>query len=164
MARGKRVLGVDPGSYHLGVGCVEKQGTSFHLISADTLHAPKNLPLFDRLEFLLERLRKIIVELSPDEIAIEDVFFAKNARSAFHLGMARGVAVAACMGRGIKIFEYTPTQVKSVVTGYGRADKEQVKKMIRLILGAGESLGYDATDALAIAICHANSVRLTGLT
>ncbi len=156
----KRVLGIDPGSYHLGVGCVEKAGTSVRLIAANILHAPKERPIFERLEILLERLKQVVDDLAPDEIAVEDTFFAKNARSAFQLGMARGVAVSACLGRGIKIFEYSPTQIKSVVTGYGRADKEQVKKMIRLILGAGADLGYDATDALAIAICHAHTVRL----
>jgi len=156
----KRVLGIDPGSYHLGLGCIEKSGTSVRLVAADILHAPKDLILFDRLEYLMDKLKKRLDDFRPDEIAVEDLFFSKNARSAFHLGMARGVAVAACLGRGIKIFEYSPAEVKSTVTGYGRADKDQVKKMIRLILGVNIDLGYDATDALAIAICHANRVRI----
>jgi len=161
-SRETRVLGIDPGSYHLGVGCVAKQGNSLRLVYAGIIHAPKSKSLYDRLELIAEKLRPLIDELRPDEIAIEDIFCSKNARSAFHLGMARGVALSVCLGRGIKIYDYPPTQVKSVVTGHGRADKEQVKKMVRLTLGLRGDIeeGYDATDAVAVAICHANSLRI----
>jgi crossover junction endodeoxyribonuclease RuvC len=102
-------------------------------------------------------------ELRPDEVAIEDLFHSLNARSAFHLGMARGVAIGACLKRRIPIFEYAPTQIKSVVTGYGRSDKAQVKKMVELTLGTKIDLGFDATDAVAVAICHASTRRLETL-
>jgi crossover junction endodeoxyribonuclease RuvC len=156
----KRILGIDPGSHRLGVGCVEQHGNTLRLLFAETIEAPARESLYDRLEVIVARLKKVIDALSPDEVAVEDIFHAKNARSAFHLGMARGVAISACLGRGVRIYEYAPTQVKAIVTGYGRADKEQVRKMVRLILGAQIELGYDATDAIAIAICHANTAHL----
>ena len=155
----RRVLGIDPGSHHLGVGCVDKIGNTLRLVFVDTLHAPAKLPLFDRLEIIQKKLIQVVDSLRPEEVAVEDTFFGKNARSAFTLGVARGVAIGVCLNRGIKMNEYAPTQVKSVVTGSGRADKDQVAKMVRLILGAQIDAGPDATDALAIAICHANTLK-----
>ncbi len=160
----RRILGIDPGSLHLGLGLIEKKGAHMRLLFAETIHAPAKLPFYERLDFLHVRLRERIEELNPEEVAVEDTFFAKNAQSAFRLGMARGVAVAACLGRGLTIYEYAPTQVKSVVTGYGRADKEQVRKMVGLSLGAKLDLGFDATDALAVAICHGSFLKLGTVT
>jgi crossover junction endodeoxyribonuclease RuvC len=155
-----RILGIDPGSRHLGVGCIEKKGSALQLVLAHIIHAPVRDDLYSRLDLIYAELNRLLDRLKPHEVAVEDIFHAKNARSAFHLGIARGVAIAACLGRGIKIYAYAPTQVKSVVTGYGRADKEQVKKMVRLTLGTDVELGYDATDAVAVAICHASMARL----
>ena len=158
----KRVLGIDPGSHHLGIGCVEKSGNALQLIFAETIHAPKQASLYSRLDFLARRLNPVIQRLEPDEVAVEGIFYAKNVKSAVHLGMARGVAVALCLGRDLPIFEYAPTQVKLVVTGYGRADKAQVAKMVCLLLGlrgddlSEQDFGQDATDALAVALCHAS--------
>jgi len=129
------------------------------LLYADTIRAPAKEKLYPRLEKISRRLHELLDEWKPDEVAVEDVFYALNARSAFHLGMARGVAVAACLGRQMKIFEYAPTQVKSIVTGYGRADKAQVKKMIQLLLGTREEFGFDTADAIAVALCHAVTAR-----
>ena len=125
----------------------------------DVLSAPAKKGLYQRLEVIYHQLERHIRELNPQEVAIEDIFHSKNARGAFHLGLARGVVVAVCLAQKIKIYEYTPTQVKSVVTGYGRADKEQVKRMTELTLGTQIKLKYDATDALAVAICHASAPR-----
>lgn len=130
------------------------------LLFCDTLHAPSKSTLYPRLEVLSEKLHAIVRDWKPDEVAIEDIFASKNARSAFLLGVARGVAVGACLGKGLKIFEYPPATVKMIVTGYGRADKEQVQKMVRLTLGFQTPMEYDTTDALAVAICHANSTRI----
>lgn len=146
----------------MGIGLVEKRDNKVRLLFAETLHAPKK-EFFERLDFLFRRIQERIDELKPDEIAVENTFFGKNPQSAFKLGMARGVAVAACLGRGLQIYEYAPTQVKSVVTGYGRADKEHVRKMVGLSLGAKLDLGFDATDALAVALCHAHSFNLGAL-
>lgn len=161
MTKPQRVLGIDPGSHHLGVGCIEKSGNKLRLLFADTLHAPKGEPLYARLDFLARGLAPLIEQISPDVVAVEDIFYAKNVRSAVHLGMARGVAVALCLRQSLSIFEYAPTQVKLVVTGYGKADKAQVAKMVALQLGirgdwpGDKTPGPDATDALAVAICHA---------
>ena len=153
------LLGIDPGSHHLGVGFVHKSGQKLKLLHAETLHAPAKAPFFDRLEILHVGLKKLVSTWKPEEVALEDVFSAQNPRSAFRLGIARGVALSTCLGLNLQFFEYAPTQVKSVVTGYGRADKSQVKKMVGLILGVKLDLGFDATDALAVAICHAHSAR-----
>jgi crossover junction endodeoxyribonuclease RuvC len=157
---GKRLLGIDPGSHHLGLGCLEKRGTQVELVYAEIINAPRKGSLYERIGIIAARLRILINELRPDEVAVEDIFCAKSPRSAFHLGVARGAAIGICLEKGLKIFEYAPTQVKAVVTGYGRSDKEQVKKMVQLILGQKISLAYDATDALAVALCHANASRI----
>ncbi|MBI1860500.1 MAG: crossover junction endodeoxyribonuclease RuvC [Deltaproteobacteria bacterium] len=152
-------LGIDPGSTRLGVGCVERQGARFNLIYAETVAPPASGEFFERLSFISVRLGQLLDDLKPQAVAIESAFFGKNAHSAFQLGTARGVAIAGCLQRGIKIFEYAPAQVKSVVTGYGRSDKDQVRKMVEATLGQSLTIGHDATDALAIAICHASSVN-----
>jgi crossover junction endodeoxyribonuclease RuvC len=158
----QRILGIDPGSHHLGIGCIEKDGRTLRLIFAETINAKKTDTLFDRLGVIKTRLLARIDELNPDEIVIENMFTAKNVKTALSLGMARGVALSTVIGRGIGIYEYAPTQVKMVVTGYGRADKEQVRKMVGLTLGLGGremDLGFDASDAVALAICHANTKK-----
>jgi crossover junction endodeoxyribonuclease RuvC len=142
----------------MGVGVIEKNGNSLRLVFADALHAPKGAGLFDRLACIQSALKKVLTETKPQCVGIEDIFFAKSVRSAIDLGTARGIAIAECLQLGLPIHSYPPTSVKMVVTGYGRADKEQVRKMAQLILGARlENLALDATDALAIAICHASS-------
>jgi crossover junction endodeoxyribonuclease RuvC len=156
-----RILGIDPGSYHLGLGCIEKSGPKFRFVFADVLHAPKTSDPFARLSSLSKQLEYALASLAPDCIAIEDVFYAKNLRSAFQLGMARGVAIGRCLELNVPIHEYSPAQVKSVVTGHGRADKLQVKKMVQLILGVQIEVGLDATDALGVALCHASILRPT---
>jgi len=159
---GIKILGIDPGSHHLGVGFVLKTGNKLQLLHAETLHAPAKAEFFDRLRILHTALKKLVVAWQPHELAMEDVFSSKNPRSAFQLGVARGVALSTCLESDLPVYEYAPTQVKSVVTGHGRADKSQVQKMVGLILGAKvdvELLGLDASDALAVAICHAHSVR-----
>jgi crossover junction endodeoxyribonuclease RuvC len=152
----KRILGIDPGSHHLGIGCLEKTGPRVRLIFCEIIHAPKNESLYDRLAVIGERFHSLLADLQPHEVAVEDIFFAKNVRSAIYLGTARGLAIGACIQRGLKIHEYAATQVKSVVTGYGRSDKAQVQKMVEMILGTKINLGFDATDAVAVALCHAN--------
>jgi len=158
--RAKIILGIDPGSHNVGIACLEKRGNKLKLLYAETIHAPTKKDIYTRLDHIAKKLNERIDELSPQEIAIEDIFFAKNTRSAFKLGVARGVAVAACLNRGIKIFEYAPTQVKSAVTGYGRAGKDQVRKMAALTLGTQLNVGFDAADAIAVAICHASQMNL----
>ena len=152
----KRILGIDPGSHHLGVGCLEVTGQRVRLLFCEIIHAPKKGSLYERLHIIEKRFSEVLAELNPDEVAVEDIFFAKNVRSAIYLGTARGMAIGACLRHGLAINEYGATQVKSVVTGYGRSDKAQVQKMVEMILGTKIGLGFDATDALAIALCHVN--------
>lgn len=154
-----KILGIDPGSYHLGVGCIEKFGHQLRHVNSFVLSAPKNLPLYARLERIYDQLLEKLQLVTPDQVAIEAVFCGKNAKSAYHLGMARGVVVAACFGKGLQLFEYAPTQIKLSVAGHGRADKDQVKKMTELCLQTKVAGRHDATDALAVAICHATTLR-----
>lgn len=155
---GIRILGIDPGSHHLGIGLIDKEGASLRLVHADTLHARRGADLFTRLSSLQTDLAKAVAQFRPHTVAIEDIFYAKSVRSAIDLGTARGLAIAECLRLGLPIQAYAPTSVKSVVAGSGRADKEQVRKMVQLLLGTRlDSLGLDASDALAIAICHASS-------
>jgi len=159
----RKIVGIDPGSHRTGFALIESEGTQIKLLYAEVIEAPRTFVLFDRLKVILDCLETRLAELVPSEVAIENLFHGKNAKSAFTLGMARGVAIGACLRQGLRIHEYAPTQVKSVVTGHGRADKEQVKKMLEMCLGFELKVGVDATDAIAIAFCHAQSTRLPGL-
>lgn len=153
----RTILGIDPGSHFLGVGCVEKIGNKLKLIQVEVIDAPHKDEFYLRLEKINDDFETLLDKLQPTEVAIEDTFFGKNAKSAFRLGLAKGVVVAACLRRKIKIYEYAPTQIKLAVTGYGRAAKEQVKKMTELTLETRIEGRLDATDALAVAICHAHT-------
>lgn len=149
-----RVIGIDPGSHHLGWGVVEAHGSRLVHVASGTLHAPPG-ELVTRLCYLAERLEALLAQHKPAAGAVESLFYAKNARSALNLGHARGVALL-CLGRaGVAVHEYTPGQIKQATTGRGAADKEQVQVMVRMLLGlamAPEDL--DTTDALAAALCH----------
>ena len=151
-----RILGIDPGSYNLGVGCIEKTGTQLKMIFCDVLQAPKTMPFFERLKVIQAGMKQVLENTQPHCIAIEDIFYSKSIQSAFQLGTARGMAIGQCLERGLPLFPYAPTQIKKTVTGFGRAEKEQVLKMVQLTLGTRlDCKTFDASDALAIAICHA---------
>lgn len=156
-----RVLGIDPGSVCTGYGIVDRAGAESLLhVCHGSISPGDRLPLPERLLGISARLREIIEEFRPQAVSIESVFFAKNANSALILGQARGAALLTAAGSGLPVFEYPPASVKQAVTGYGRATKEQVRKMVRLLLKAGPPAGAsDASDALAIAICHLNSCK-----
>jgi crossover junction endodeoxyribonuclease RuvC len=147
----------------LGLGCIRKSGNQLKLIHAEVINAPSKQPLYDRLAVIRARLHTLLDELKPSEVALENIFVGKNIKSAFYIGIIRGVVFSACLERSVRVYEYAPTEVKSVVTGSGRADKQQVKKMVGLVLGSQLDLGFDATDAVAIAICHASQSKLKSL-
>lgn len=155
-------MGIDPGSYFLGMGCVEYTDRSPRLVFAEVIAAPKGLPLYSRFGLILDKLKVRVAELNPDEVVFEDTFFGKNPKSALYLGMARGLVASVFLERKIPIFEYAPTAVKAAVAGNGRADKEAVKKMVEITLGSKIDLGLDATDALAVAVCHGSQRRIVG--
>ncbi len=154
-----RILGIDPGSQITGYGIVEQQGN--RLIHIDNgcivTGAKKDFP--QRLKEIYQGLQEVILKYEPEAISIENIFFSVNASSALKLGQARGAAILSAVNTGKEVFEYTPMQVKSAVVGYGKASKDQVQKMTKVLLNLPEVAQADAADALAVAICHINSYK-----
>ena len=148
------VLGIDPGSRHTGWGLAARDGSRLRLIDAGRISTTTGAPLADRLRQVFEGLTAVIREHRPDEASVEDVFYAKNVRSAIRLGHVRGVALLAAASAGLSVHEYPPASIKMAVVGYGRADKAQVGLMIRKLLNVRTELPEDASDALAAAVCH----------
>ncbi len=153
-----RVFGIDPGSERTGYGCVETDGRRHRLVVCGAIKLPAGATFPERLRLIHEGLTALIAESRPDLIAIENLFYSVNARSALKLGHARGVAMLAAVQAGVQVVEYTPAEVKRAVVGYGRAEKKQVQEMVRLLLGLETAPSpHDAADALAVAICHVHS-------
>ncbi|MDX9871005.1 MAG: crossover junction endodeoxyribonuclease RuvC [Clostridia bacterium] len=152
------ILGIDPGTAITGYGVVEHQGNKFKMIEYGVVQSTNDLSLAERLHAIFTGINKIIETYRPDHIAIEELFFNKNAKTALAVGHARGVIVLAASLKGLPVYEYTPLQVKQAVVGYGRAEKQQVQYMVKAIMNLTEiPRPDDAADALAIGICHANS-------
>ncbi len=152
------MLGIDPGSQYLGLGCVEARGSSFRWIGHQVVRVfTTDKSLQARLKMIHASVQEAMRLWQPQVVAVEEVFFAKNAQSALKLGQARGAALVAPATLGLPIFEYPATLVKQTITGSGRAEKEQVQHMVQAILRAAGPLEFsraDASDALAVAICH----------
>ena len=158
------ILGLDPGSLHTGYGLVERQGSALRAVEAGRISCPKTQAVPARLAHLSACLSELLDRCQPDLAVLETPFHGMNSRSLIVLAEARGVLLAVLAGRGLEIREYTPAEVKSAVTGNGRADKDQVARMVRLLLAArGEGWASDATDALAVALCCAQRLRLDRL-
>jgi len=153
------VLGVDPGSMITGYGLVEKKNSHVNYIDAGVISSPENIPFYERVHKIFRSMVDIMDRYQPREMAIEDVFFAKNVKSSLKLGHARGAALIAAVDCGVKVFEYTPLEIKKSVVGYGRATKEQICSMVQIILKLPKKFGPDTSDALAAAICHLNWTR-----
>ena len=159
-----KVFGIDPGSARTGYGCVESDGTRHRLIVCGAITIPAANPFPEKLKIIHVELGLLLARHQPDCIAIENLFHAVNARSALKLGHARGVAMLAAVEAGIPIVEYTPAEVKQSIVGYGRAEKGQVQSMIQLLLGlTARPSPFDASDALAIAVCHLHKMNLRGV-
>jgi crossover junction endodeoxyribonuclease RuvC len=158
-----RVLGVDPGSRVTGYGLVEKDGGDVACIHAGLIRSPGTTPFYKRIHTIFASMVEIMDRYQPGEMAIEDLFYAKNIQSSLKLGHARGAVLIAAVQCNIPIFEYTPLEIKKSVVGYGRADKEQVRAMVQVILRLRNELPLDASDALAAAICHINWSRFEAL-
>jgi len=151
----RRIIGIDPGSRFTGFGIIEKSGNKLALLHAGRIAVPKG-ELHARLYLIFQGLSDIIAQHRPTEAAVEGLFHHRNADSALKLGQARGAALVACAHHHLSVAEYAPTHVKQAVVGTGRADKDQVQKMVKLILSMdATALALDASDALALAICHA---------
>ncbi len=158
-----RVLGIDPGLALTGYGLVEGDG-SLSLLEMGSITTPSTLPLPERLRILYQDLSALLQRLRPDAVAVEELFFGKNIRTAIAVGQARGVAILAVAQAGIPIHEYTPLQVKEALTGYGRADKQQIQRMVCFLLGLpSPPQPDDVADAIAVAICHLHHRKLMAL-
>ncbi len=154
-AKEKIILGVDPGTSIMGYGVILVEGNKLTLLQFGVIHLSKYTGHELKLKKIFERITSLLDEFHPDEVALEAPFFGKNVQSMLKLGRAQGVAMAAALSREVPIHEYAPKKVKQSVTGNGNASKEQVAKMLQTLLNFKEAPKLlDATDALAVAVCH----------
>ena len=151
----KIILGIDPGTLLMGFGVIEISGSGVSLIIMDVLKLSSKKDSYERLQIIHAKVCELVKHHAPHELAIEAPFFGKNVQSMLKLGRAQGVAIAAAMQAGVPVTEYSPRKIKQSITGNGNADKLQVLKMLQRILSFDENPKYyDATDALAVAVCH----------
>lgn len=151
-------MGIDPGIALTGYGIVQEDKGNLVLVTYGCIRTSKNEDTCQRLVKIYRTLGEVMKEYRPDSVAVEELFFNKNVRSAFQVGEARGVALLAAAHIGLEIFEYTPLQVKQSVVGYGRAAKNQIQEMVKMMLKVKNPIKPDdAADALALAICHCHS-------
>jgi crossover junction endodeoxyribonuclease RuvC len=158
------VLGIDPGTAITGYGLVKGEGDDLTLVAYGAITTSSDWPLPERLQRIYQELTALIEDQQPTAAAVEELFFSKNVRTALSVGQARGVALLAAANAGLPIHEYTPLQVKQAIAGYGRATKDQVQQMVKMLL-ALDSVPQpdDAADAIAVAICHIHSAKLTAM-
>ena len=154
------ILGIDPGLATLGYGVIEVNNDKRKVIQYGTLNTPAGQPMPQRLLAISRGMNQLMDIYQPDEVAFEELFFAKNITTGMAVSMARGVALVAVVERTPNLYEYTPMQIKQAVTGYGGADKHQVQQMVKILLNMKEiARPDDAADALAVALTHANSMH-----
>jgi len=154
------ILGIDPGTATTGYGVIENEKGKIKEIAYGCILTKSTESLETRLITIFDELTQIIKKYKPEMVAVEELFFASNAKTAISVGHARGVILLACSKAKVPVYEYTPLQIKQAVCGYGRADKQQVQKMVKALLNLEKiPKPDDAADGLAIAICHANSFR-----
>lgn len=159
-----RILGIDPGTVVIGYGIIDSDDDKITFVACSAVKCRQRSPMGERLSYLYNELSEVISHHRPDVVAIEQPFVARNVRSALAIGKAQAVSILAAANRGIPTYEYTPAQVKRVVTDYGASSKEQVQEMVRLQLGLSQPpQPTDASDALAVAICHIREMRLKDL-
>ena len=153
-----RILGIDPGIATIGFGVIETEKNKQKLINCGVISTPAHTSLSSRLVQIYDDMCQLIELVQPDAVSIEELFFNTNITTGIAVAHGRGVILLACQKAGLKIYEYTPLQVKQSVVGYGRAEKKQVMDMVRRICGLSEPpKPDDAADAVALAICHARS-------
>jgi crossover junction endodeoxyribonuclease RuvC len=154
------ILGVDPGTAITGYGVLKSDGDALEMVAYGTVTTPPDWKMPQRLVAIHRELAALIEQYQPTDAVVEKLFFSKNVRTALSVGQARGVALLAAAQANLTIHEYTPLQIKQAIVGYGRAEKQQIQQMVKVLL----QLDFvpqpdDAADALAIAICHAHSAR-----
>ena len=149
------ILGIDPGYGLIGYGVLNKEGNKLDVIDYGAISTPKDMPMSKRLEIIYESMLMLIDKYKPVEVGIEKLYWGRNITTAIPVAQARGVIILALQQRGVKIYEYTPLQVKSALVGTGRAEKAQVQYMVKTLLNLQKiPRPDDAADALAMAICH----------
>ncbi len=158
------ILGIDPGTGATGYGVIETGDNLLRLLDFGCLRTSSREDMVYRLRMIYDKVTKVVEKFCPEEVAVEEVFFNQNAKTALSVGQARGVIILAVASQGAKVFSYTPLEVKQAITGYGRAPKEQVQRMVKKLL----NLSFlpspdDAGDAIAVALCHLFSRRLKKL-
>ena len=156
------ILGIDPGLATIGYGVIESVNGKNKPIDYGVILTPKEAHFYDRLYMIEESVGKLLVRFQPDEIAMEELFFNNNQKTAIAVAQARGVTLVTCMKHTRKLYEYTPLQIKQALTGYGRADKRQIQEMVTRLLSLKKiPKPDDAADALAVALTHANTSRFS---
>lgn len=159
-----RIIGIDPGYAIVGIGVVDYIGNKFRTLEYGAITTPAGMPTVDRLKKIYDELTMYIGKYRPDAVAVEELFFNSNQKTAINVAQARGVILVALRNNDVPVYEYTPLQVKQSVTGYGRAQKAQIQQMVKTLLGLNViPKPDDAADALALAICHAHSNKMNNL-
>lgn len=154
------ILGIDPGIAIVGYGVIQCKGNHFKTIDYGCITTDSSLLFPERLKIVYNEIIKIIDKYKPEDLAIEELFFNKNAKTAIKVGQARGVEILAAVNRNMDVYEYTPLQIKQAIVGYGRAEKHQVQEMVKVLLNLKEiPKPDDVADALAVAICHGSSLK-----
>lgn len=159
-----RILGIDPGFATLGFGVIDQQNNQLQVVDFGVIETTTQYPFPQRLYQIHQQVTDILIKHSPDVVSVEELFFSKNVKTAIQVGQVRGVILLTAVQNGIEIKEYTPLQIKLAVVGYGRATKDQIQKMVKVLLKLSQvPKPDDAADALAVAICHAHSRKLEDL-
>lgn len=158
------ILGIDPGLATAGFGVIEKAGDNNKALDYGVISTPKDLSLTERLKIIEDNFVSLIEKFKPTDIAVEELFFAKNVKTALNVAHARGVILLCANKYCQNVFEYTPLQIKQGLTGYGRADKNQIQQMVKILLNLKTIPSPDdAADALAVALCHSQTNKFTDL-
>ena len=155
-----RILGIDPGLATMGYGVIEAEGQKRKVVQFGTINTRAGSPTPQRLRSIFQGVNQLLDIYAPDDVAFEELFFSKNVTTGIAVAQARGAALAAVAARTDNVYEYTPMQIKQAITGYGGADKGQMQRMVKALLGMQEiARPDDAADALAVALTHANSIN-----
>jgi len=159
-----RVLGIDPGTAITGYAVVDEERGNLRLVDIGVINTPAKTPLPTRLQQIYRGLQDVIAAQQPEAVAVEQLFFSRNVRTAMSVGHARGVILLALAEAQLPIAEYTPMQIKQALTGYGNAGKRQIQEMVRMLLNLREiPRPDDAADAAAVAICYLHRIKLDSL-
>ncbi|MCQ2562175.1 MAG: crossover junction endodeoxyribonuclease RuvC [Alphaproteobacteria bacterium] len=159
MSSPKRIIGIDPGLLHTGWAVIDCAGSQRNYIASGVILPPTKIPFAERLAFIFNNVSDLCNEYKPDECGIEVIFVNKNAKTTLLLGQARASAMTAIAVNGIPVFEYEPNKVKKTLTSAGHADKEQIYRMLKILLPKANPKTADESDAIAIALTHANTSR-----